>query len=53
VANKPTTGDSVEVWPVMVVSRTNSNNTNNAVMTFTMTASIPIEPNEAAIVTAT
>lgn len=50
---KPTTGDKIEVWPIMVVSRTNSNNTNNAVMTFTMTASIPVEPNEAAVITAT
>lgn len=40
----------VEVWPCLVVSRTMANMSNNTVMTFTMTASIPREPNEAAVV---
>lgn len=46
----PTTGSKVEVWPVLVVSRTMANMSNNTVMTFTMTGSIPQEPNEAATV---
>ena len=49
---RPTTGDDIEVWPLLVVSRANSNNTNNAVLTFTMTASIPVEPVENATVVA-
>lgn len=44
--NKPIAGDSVEVWPVRVVSRTMANMTNNTVMTFTMTAAVPQEPAE-------
>jgi hypothetical protein len=50
--NRPNTGDPLEVWPVMVTSRSNSNNTNNAVMTFTATCSIPVEPVEDAVVAA-
>lgn len=49
----PTTGDSVEVWPVHVVSRTAANMANNTVQSFTVTCSVNIEPNEAAVVTAT
>lgn len=49
---EPQTGDKVEVWPVLVVSRTMSNMSNNTVMTFTMTASVPQEPDEAAVVAA-
>lgn len=48
----PISGDTVEVWPILVVSRTMSNMSNNTVMTFTMTASVPQEPNEAAVVAA-
>lgn len=48
--NEPATGDVVEVWPVDVVSRTNANMTNNTVMTFTLTCSVPEEPDEAATV---
>lgn len=48
----PSSGDTVEVWPILVVSRTMSNMSNNTVMTFTMTASVPVEPNEAATVAA-
>lgn len=43
---RPSTGDDIEVWPLLVVSRANSNNANNTVLTFTMTASIPQEPTE-------
>jgi hypothetical protein len=46
----PIAGDTVEVWPVTVVSRTAANMANNTVQTFTVTCSINIEPNEAAIV---
>lgn len=46
----PDSGDVIETWPVIVVSRTMSNMSNNTVMTFTMTASVPTEPNEAATV---
>lgn len=46
----PTSTTKVEVWPVLVVSRTMANMSNNTVMTFTMTASVPQEPNEAAVV---
>ena len=49
-ANAPTTGDHLEVWPVTVVSRTMSNMTNNTVETFTVTCSVPVEPNEDAVV---
>lgn len=50
VLNRPTTGDKIEVWPIRVVSRANSNSTNNSVLSFTMTASIPEEPVEDAVV---
>jgi len=46
----PTTGDSVEVWPIMVVSRTMSNMSNNTAETFTVTCSIPEVPEEDATV---
>jgi len=49
---KPGVGDGVEVWPILVVSRTMSNGGNNTVLTFTVTASIPVEPVEDAIVAA-
>lgn len=48
--NRPAADDVVETWPILVVSRTNSNISNNTVMTFTVTGSIPEEPVEAAIV---
>jgi hypothetical protein len=50
--NKPVAADHVEVWPVIVVSRTMANMSNNTVMTFTLTCSVPIEPNEDATVAA-
>lgn len=48
----PGSGDKVEVWPVMVVSRTMSNMANNTAMTFTVTCSVPDVPNENATVAA-
>lgn len=46
----PMAADIVECWPIIVVSRTMSNMSSNTVLTFTMTASVPEEPVEAAIV---
>jgi len=51
-ANKPVALDPVEVWPVTVTSRTNSNMASNQVLTFTLTCSVGSEPNEAAVVAA-
>lgn len=48
----PIAADVVEVWPVNVVSRTAANMANNTVQSFTVTCSINIEPNEAAVVAA-
>ena len=48
----PATSSKVEVWPIMVVSRTMSNMSNNTAMTFTVTCSVPVEPNENATVAA-
>jgi hypothetical protein len=45
-------GAGVEVWPVTVTSRTNSNMSSNQVLTFTLTCSVNIEPSEAATVAA-
>jgi len=47
----PRNGDTVEVWPINVVSRTAANMQNNAVQTFTITCSVNVAPNEAAVVT--
>lgn len=46
----PASSAVVEVWPVMVVSRTMSNMANNTAQTFTVTCSVPQVPNEAAVV---
>jgi hypothetical protein len=48
--NRPIAADTVEVWPVRVISRTMANMANNTVMTFTASFSIPVQPNESAIV---
>ena len=48
----PETGDVVETWPVVVTSRTMQNMSNNTVMTFSVTCSVPQEPNENATVLA-
>jgi hypothetical protein len=49
----PRSGDGVEVWPVMVVSRTMAAIASNTVQTFTVTGSVPEEPQENAVVTGT
>lgn len=48
----PATGDEVEVWPVMVVSRTMANSGSGSVLTFTVSCAVPNEPTEAAVVAA-
>lgn len=50
--NKPIAADVVEVWPVMVVSRSSANMTSNTAMTFTLSCSVPDEPDEDAVVAA-
>lgn len=51
-STKPIAGDDVEVWPVIVTSRTMANNTSNTAMTFTVSCSVPSEPAEDAVVAA-
>lgn len=48
--NEPEATDVVEVWPVIVTSRTMANMSSNTVMSFTVSCSIPQEPNEEATV---
>jgi len=48
----PIADDVVEVWPVRVSSRAPSAMTSNTAQTFTLTCSVPQEPNEAATVAA-
>jgi hypothetical protein len=50
--NLPIAGDSVEVWPVMITSRTMANMASNTVLTFTASCSVNIEPDEDATVAA-
>lgn len=42
----PEAADTIEVWPVFIVSKTMANMANNTVETFTLTCSVPTEPNE-------
>lgn len=49
---KPILADTVEVWPIEVVSRTAANMQNNAVQTFTMTAAVNTPPAESIAVLA-
>jgi hypothetical protein len=49
-AAEPIIGDDVEVWPILIVSRTMSAGGSNTVLTFTITASIPVEPVEGATI---
>ncbi len=49
---KPIAGDTVEVWPVSVTSRTMANMSNNTVQTFTASCAVNIEPAEDAVVAA-
>lgn len=48
--NLPIAADKVEVWPVMVTSRTMANMSSNTVLTFTVSCSVSTEPAEAATV---
>lgn len=50
--NKPAAGDDLEVWPVIVTSRTMANMSSNTVMSFTVSCSVPSEPAENATVAA-
>ena len=48
----PIATDHVETWPVRVISRAASPMSSNTAQTFTLTGSVPQEPNEDAIVAA-
>ena len=48
----PIATNIVEVWPVRVTSRAASAMSSNTAQTFTLTCSVPQEPNEAAVVSA-
>lgn len=48
----PVALDEVEVWPVMVTSRSMANMSNNTVLTFTASCAVTKEPDEAAVVAA-
>lgn len=50
--NLPEAGDSVEIWPVTITSRTMANMSSNTVLTFTASCSVNIEPDEDATVAA-
>jgi hypothetical protein len=50
--NLPVATDEVEVWPVMVTSRTMANMSNNTVQTFTVSCAVTVEPDEDAVVAA-
>lgn len=43
-------GNAVEVWPVTITSRAAGPLTSNTAQTFTVTASVPVKPEEAAVV---
>ena len=48
----PVATNKVEVWPIIVTSRAASPMSSNTAQTFTLTCSVPVEPNEAAVITA-
>jgi hypothetical protein len=50
--NLPVADDNVEVWTVMVTSRTMANMSSNTVLTFTASCSVNVEPSEDAVVAA-
>jgi hypothetical protein len=50
--NMPIAADIIEVWPVMVTSRTMANMSSNTVQTFTTTCAVIEEPDEDAVVAA-
>ena len=49
---RPIATEHLEVWPVFIVSKTMANMANNTVETFTLTCSVPVEPDEDAVATA-
>ena len=49
-SNEPVAGDDVEVWPVMITSRTMANMSSNTVLTFTASCAVMVEPAENAVV---
>lgn len=49
---KPVAGETVEVWPTSVTSRAGSGMQSGQAQTFTLTCSVPEEPNEDAVVAA-
>jgi hypothetical protein len=51
VQGMPVAGDIVEVWPIVVAARSASNMASNTAEMFTLTASVPVQPNESAVVT--
>ena len=51
-ANLPIAGDDLEVWTVMITSRTMANMSSNTVLTFTASCSVNVEPAEDAVVAA-
>ena len=50
--HKPIAADVIEVWPVLITSRTMANMSNNTVLTFTVSSSVPEEPDEEVTVSA-
>jgi len=50
--NLPVAGDDLEVWTVMVTSRTMANMSSNTVLTFTASCAVNVEPAEDAVVAA-
>lgn len=48
----PGSGTLVEVWPIVVTSRTPAAIASNTAQTFTVTCSVPREPNESVAITA-
>ena len=46
----PIASDHVETWPVVVTSRSASPMSSNTAQTFTLTCSVPQEPNEDAVI---
>lgn len=51
-AKLPVATDTVEVWPVIVTSRSASAMSSNTAQTFTLTCSVPVPPNEDATIAA-
>lgn len=50
--NLPESGDDIEVWPVMITSRTMANMSSNTVLTFTASCAVMEEPAEDGVVAA-